>query len=271
MKTISTTELEKIKTDLSWLIGKIGSHFQQQYLKGNDEEFKRLWTLYENYRIKLLELDEDIFSTLRKLELSKPDSDNEYYQEWGGLFSLEKDLLPLSDEVFKANQYLNIYERNLPKAEIKIDINSNLKLIARRFLSISRQLLDRYDNRRTIEIDDEYDVQDLFHALLKLYFDDIRKEEWTPSYAGGSSRMDFLLKNENTVVEIKKSRKGLNAKIIGEQLIVDIAKYKSHPNCKTLFCFIYDSEGKIANPTGIENDLTRVHDSLNVVVVIEPK
>ena len=27
-------------------------------------------------------------------------------------------------------------------------------------------------------------------------FDDIRPEEYTPSYAGGSSRIDFLLKDE---------------------------------------------------------------------------
>lgn len=43
-------------------------------------------------------------------------------------------------------------------------------------------------------LEDEYDVQDLPHALLLLYFDDVRAEEWTPSYAGKSARMDFLLK-----------------------------------------------------------------------------
>jgi hypothetical protein len=54
--------------------------------------------------------------------------------------------------------------------------------------------------------DDEYDVQDIFHALLRLFVDDIREEEWTPSYAGGASRMDFLLPELETVVEIKKTR-----------------------------------------------------------------
>jgi REase_DpnII-MboI len=50
---------------------------------------------------------------------------------------------------------------------------------------------------------DEYDVQDSLHALLKLHFDDVRREEWTPSYAGSQSRMDFLLKREKIVVETK--------------------------------------------------------------------
>jgi REase_DpnII-MboI len=64
----------------------------------------------------------------------------------------------------------------------------------------------------------EYDVQDLLHALLHLYCDDIRTEEWTPSYAGASSRMDFLLKKEKIVVEVKKTRQGLDAREVGEQL-----------------------------------------------------
>jgi DNA-binding sugar fermentation-stimulating protein len=62
-------------------------------------------------------------------------------------------------------------------------------------------------NRNTIEIEDEYDVQDLFHALLKLYFDDIRPEEYTPSYGGSASRVDFLLKDEQIIIEIKKDSK----------------------------------------------------------------
>ena len=49
------------------------------------------------------------------------------------------------------------------------------------------------------------------------------------------------------------SRKSLNAKTLGEQLIIDIEKYQVHPDCKKLFCFVYDPEGWITNPKGIEN------------------
>lgn len=78
-----------------------------------------------------------------------------------------------------------------PKSQIfeKDELLSNL---FERFHSVAKQLRHRYDNRPTLDINDEYDVQDLLHSLLKLYFEDIRKEEWTPSYAGGSSRMDFF-------------------------------------------------------------------------------
>ena len=143
--------------------------------------------------------------------------------------------------------------------------------IYKRFHLVARQLHIRHDGRSTLDIEDEYDVQDLLHALLKLYFDDIRPEEWTPSYAGASSRMDFLLKNESIVIEVKKTRKGLGAKELGEQLIVDIERYQSHPSCKTLLCFVYDPEGKIPNPQGLENDLSRKEDSFTVKVLIVPK
>ena len=63
----------------------------------------------------------------------------------------------------------------------------------------------------TLDVEDEYDVQDLLHALLRLYFKDIRPEEWTPGYAGTSSSMDFLLHPEEIVIEVKKTRKGLRA------------------------------------------------------------
>jgi hypothetical protein len=84
-----------------------------------------------------------------------------------------------------------------------------IRNICDRFHLITRQLRTRYNDRETIDIQDEYDVQDLFHALLHLDFEDIRPEEWAPSNAGKSTRVDFLLKSERIVVEIKKLVKDL--------------------------------------------------------------
>lgn len=148
-------------------------------------------------------------------------------------------------------------EENDIKENVEESVIDRVKLIINRFHQVARQLRARYSDRNTLEINDEYDVQDLFHALLKLYFDDVRAEEWTPSYAGASSRTDFLLKNEKIIVEIKKTRKSLKSKEIGEQLIADSMRYQAHPDCKILICFVYDPEGIIGNPKGIENDLTK--------------
>jgi hypothetical protein len=140
-----------------------------------------------------------------------------------------------------------------------------------KFHSSVRQLRKRYDSRNTLDVQDEYDVQDYLHAILLLHFEDIRAEESSPSYAGKNSRIDFLLKDFKIVVEIKKTRKGLTAKEIGSQLIEDIARYKVHPDCETLVCFVYDPDGYINNPRGIENDLSANSNSMKVQVIVRPK
>lgn len=143
--------------------------------------------------------------------------------------------------------------------------------ICNRFHLVARQLRDRRENRKTLELEDEYDVQDLMHSLLWLFFDDIRKEEWTPSYAGGASRMDFLLKDKKMVIETKKTRKGLEDKEIGEQLLIDIEKYSKHSDCKRLICFVYDPEMRIGGPRGLEADLhKKATADLQVLVFIRP-
>ena len=146
-----------------------------------------------------------------------------------------------------------------------------LQRICSKFHLIARRLRNRYNSRETLNVTDEYDVQDLLSALLVLYFDDIRSEEWTPSYAGKSARMDFLLKNEKIVVEVKMTRKGLADKEIGDQLIIDIERYKEHPDCDILICFVYDPEGRITNPQGLSGDLqSQSKDDLKVIVLINP-
>ncbi|MGN7787758.1 DUF2321 domain-containing protein [Niabella sp. 22666] len=165
------------------------------------------------------------------------------------------------------------------KAQIKENIKSTSKndiflldTIMDRFHLVVKQIRQRYNDRTSLDVKDEYDVQDLLHSLLKIYYDDIRTEEWNPSYAGSSTRSDFLLKNEKIVIEVKKTRSNLKAKQLGEQLIIDIAKYKTHPDCKLLYCFVYDPDGYINNPQGIENDLKEdSKDKMKVKVKIVPK
>lgn len=145
-----------------------------------------------------------------------------------------------------------------------------IKLICQRFPLFARQLQSRHNGRNTIEFNDEYDIQDALHAILKLHFKDIRAEEYTPSYAGGASRIDFLLHDEEIAIEIKKTRQGLRDKEIGEQLIIDKERYKSHPKCKVLICFIYDPEHRIGNPSAIEKDLTQKESVPQVFAIISP-
>lgn len=140
--------------------------------------------------------------------------------------------------------------------------------ILERFPAFCRQLRNRYNARDTIEVNDEYDVQDLVHALLTLHFDDIRPEEYTPSFAGGASRQDFLLKKERIVIEVKKTRKSLGAGKIGEELIIDMARYRAHQDCDTLVCFVYDPDGWVNNPKGLIGDLESRFSDGSVRIVV---
>jgi len=190
-------------------------------------------------------------------------------------------LVSLATKSNSIKEFIELAKRLLRQLELKVNQKENseglgfsekvLSNIFDNFHSFSRQLLNRHDGRSTIEIKDEYDVQDLLHSILKLTFKDIREEEYTPSYGGSSTRMDFLLKEENIVIEVKKTRKKLTDKDIGEQLILDVVHYKNHPNCKSLKCFVYDPENLVKNPRGLESDLKKLSDeSLSVELFIRP-
>lgn len=143
--------------------------------------------------------------------------------------------------------------------------------ICRRFDASARQLLRRHADRPTFAITDEYDVQDLLHSLLLSRFDDVRPEEWTPSYAGKSARADFLLKPEEVFIEAKKTRIGLRDREVTEQLTIDVDYYRRHLSCRALVCFVYDPEHFIQNPAAVEGDLSGIRDGLLVQVVVCPR
>jgi hypothetical protein len=188
---------------------------------------------------------------------------NDYYD---GLQKSKALLLSFIDEI-------NSYWENGEEREAIVSNESyeNLKLLLINFHKAAIRILSRHDDRQTLEITDEYDVQDLMVSLLNIFFDDIREEECTPSYAGGASRIDFLLNDSNIALEVKKTRNGLTDKQIGEQLLVDIQRYKSHPKVKKLICFIYDPDWKLRNPKGLENDLPLSGEGLEIEIFIVPK
>jgi hypothetical protein len=67
------------------------------------------------------------------------------------------------------------------------------------------------------------------------------------------------------------TRKGLGQKELVSQLAVDILRYQAHQDCKTLLCFVFDPTGHCPSPQALENDLTKAHGNLNVIVIVQPK
>ncbi|WP_155122705.1 hypothetical protein [Burkholderia ubonensis] len=147
---------------------------------------------------------------------------------------------------------------------------ARLQHILENFHAFCKQLGIRHAGRPGFEISDEYDVQDILRALLMLHFSVVKPEEHTPAYAGRSSRIDFLLHHEEIAVEVKMTRETLRDKEIADELILDIARYATHPKCKRLVCFIYDPKELLRNPGVLRNDLTSAQRGMSVDVVVSP-
>lgn len=241
------------------------------------DEFNKLkdTSYYENtyYYNKMVseELYDALFSKTKSLlKLILKDDENDSIKIISNL-----DIHYLSN-VERIEKILNDIIEYIEKDYIVLEENKNLSIdntfdiIFGNFHDVVKKLKNRYKNRNTLDVKDEYDVQDLLFAILQMFFKDIRREEWTPSYAGKSSRVDFLLKEEKVVIEVKKTREFMKDKDLGEQLIIDIANYKSHPDCNSLICFVYDPDGRIVNPDGIVKDLEK--DNKNFVkIYINPE
>ena len=149
---------------------------------------------------------------------------------------------------------------------------NNLIHLLSRFHKVARKIRHRHDGRPTLEINDEYDVQGLLKGLLQIYFDDVRPEDPSPSSAGGSSRIDFVLKLSGILLEVKMTNERLRDKKLGEELAIDIARYRSYPDCKDLVIFIYDKDDFIANKHALKGDLERLSvPEFKVTVVINPE
>ena len=181
-------------------------------------------------------------------------------------------------DTFYLRNYLDFLEsiRDHPlpeeKEQVIFGVTELLEKIFKNFHRCSRQLLIRHSQRDTLKITDEYDVQDLLHGILKLHFDDVRAEVSTPQYAGRNSRIDFILNEHDIAIEVKKTRPNLKDKEIGDELLIDIARYQqSYSKIKLLICFVYDPEELIINPIGLENNLNDTPSNIPIKTIICPK
>lgn len=235
-----------------------GLKLLEMYYNSETNEFQKYYQYKDPSRceggvLEYLQFEVDIYGN-NKIEV---------FGEFLDVFSKQKNIL-------SSIKHIDI---EINKEIINENAEKKVILILEKFHRFAKQLEQRQGKSTIpkIDIKNEYDVQDLLHAVLKLEFDDVRAEEYVPSYAGSNSRMDFLLKEEQIVIEVKKTSDNLKDKEIGAQLNDDSAKYRNHQNCKTLYCFIYDPDELISNPYGIENDLSKDVEGFKVIVIICPK
>jgi len=248
------------------------------FYKAVRRDFSRgLWSAYEQHSESYNRLVRQCFnySGTKALLPIAPLSDNDLRSP---RLQLEAERVKLAEVVQKAELLslvltrasrstgtAGVGVRALPRSE------RSVQELCERFHRVAAQLGSSRRGRRRWQVADEYDVQTLLHGLLLLYFDDVRAEEWTPSRAGASARMDFLIPEHRIVVEAKMTRQGLGSRQVGDQLIADIERYQSHPSCRTLICLVYDPNALLTNPRGLERDLMgKSSHNLRVIVAVRP-
>lgn len=146
-----------------------------------------------------------------------------------------------------------------------------IELICRRFPLYVTQLRQRHGGRATLEVSDEYDVQDALHALLRVHFEDVRDEDPVRSHGSGSSRVDLVIRDRRVVIEVKMTRETLTGKKLVDQIAIDKERYRAVPELDELIFYVYDPELRLNNiAAGIERDLTEQASDMNVRVIISP-
>jgi hypothetical protein len=148
------------------------------------------------------------------------------------------------------------------------DAVERVERVFKRFDSVVRQLRTRGRDRPPFTVSDEYDLQYLLHAILRLDFDDIRDETYLKQHGGVSPRIDLLIEEEKIGIETKFASPDNSVRKIRNQLAEDKEHYKSDSGCNTLLCFIYDPGGVLTNPAEMEKDLSEVNDNLITRVTV---
>jgi hypothetical protein len=170
----------------------------------------------------------------------------------------------------KLDRYIEPFLPDEKRDEADERAMARLDQICSGFSTAARVLSSRRHKREPFIIKDEYDVQDLIEALLRIDFPDVRPEEPNPSVAGQSTRVDFFLKQERLIVEAKMAREGYKDAQIGDDLIKDLARYHVREDYDQLVCFVYDPEFLVKNPTGLATDVERQPSRLSTRVLFGP-
>ena len=71
------------------------------------------------------------------------------------------------------------------------------------------------------------------------------------------------------MIESKITKEKHNEKEIGDELILDIERYKNHRDCRMLLFFIYDKNSVIENRQGFVKDIES-NPSIKIRVLINP-
>lgn len=146
-----------------------------------------------------------------------------------------------------------------------------VRKLCTRFHSVARQLRLRREYRPTLDVEDERDVQDLLYALLRYELDEVSAHEWVPQYQHPIPSVALVLPRHRLAIVAKKTKAGCGPRELTQQLAIDGQEFSASAGYQTIVYFMYDPDGRIGNPRGLEADLTNVSDAQVIEVIIAPK
>jgi len=142
-----------------------------------------------------------------------------------------------------------------------------LEGLLRRLPLVIRQLRWRQTDQPPYRVENERDLEDLLRALLPLHFDDVRLEGRTPRYSPGN-RTDLTLAKEGIAIAAKYILPGLGEPQLKLQCTEDAAYYRARGGYKTLIVCIYDPEGLLPGPQGVESMMSECGPDLDVRCIV---
>ena len=156
---------------------------------------------------------------------------------------------------------------------------SNLQLIEKilnKFTSASKSLLDRRKGKTNIQIEDEYDIQDLLFIMLKPHFPTLRIEQVVSGNDDNQFlKIDFLISSNKVAIECKIIRDQNHANKISKELNDDIQTYHNNQDCNTLIFFIYDKSMLLNNPDVLLESYNNIQTfngkELKIITIIKPQ
>jgi hypothetical protein len=159
----------------------------------------------------------------------------------------------------------------VPATAPAAEVLPRLEAVLRRLPRAARQLRSRHADRPPFRLVDDYDLEDLLRAVLALEFDDVRPERRTPTYAAGV-RTDWRLPPADSgpalMLTAKRITPALTERALAGQLEEDVAYYERHGADGILVVYLYDPEGLLPEPAGLEARWSRQHGDLEVRCVL---
>lgn len=149
-----------------------------------------------------------------------------------------------------------------------LDAVNAVLTVANRYSEVLHRLAKRRTGRKALVPVDEYDDQYLIEGILALFFDDVRVEQYIPSYANSSTRIDFLLPEHGLGVELKHTRGSIKMPNLANELIVDKARYATYNGITHLIALVFDFDKRLRNPKGLERDLSQKRSDANITVTV---